>query len=73
MNKPSMSEILGLSIPDRIRLVQVIWDSIRESPDNILVTDAERELLDRRFEAYYNDPNGGSPWADVRKRITGSE
>ena len=68
-----MSEILELSIPDRIRLVQAIWDSIREAPESIPVTDAERELLDRRLEAYYDDPNGGSPWADVRKRLAGSE
>ena len=72
VEKPSMSDILGLSVPDRIRLVQAIWDSIREAPEAIPVTDAEKAELDRRLEAYYKNPASGSPWPEVRKRLTGS-
>jgi len=63
------ADILDLSIPERIQLVEDIWDSIAEVPESIELSEAQKVELDRRLEAYRREPNQGSPWAIVRERI----
>jgi len=64
-----IEEILKLSVPERILMVEAIWDSIEEK-DELLELDAEtKQLLDERLEAHYNNPKEGSSWADVKSRI----
>jgi putative addiction module component (TIGR02574 family) len=63
------AQVLGLSIPERIQLVEDIWDSIAESPEEVLLSDAQRQELDRRLDAYQRNPAEGSPWSEVRERI----
>jgi putative addiction module component (TIGR02574 family) len=69
MGQMSLAELLKLSVPERIRLVEAIWDSIAAAPNALELSDAEREELDRRWEAFERDPSVGSPWSDVRARI----
>jgi putative addiction module component (TIGR02574 family) len=64
------SDILNLSISERIQLVQDIWDSIAEVPDSVPLTDEQKAELDRRPDAYHKDPEVGSPWSVVRERLT---
>jgi len=40
-----------LSIPDRILLVEEIWDSIAEENQAFELTDSQKRELDRRLEA----------------------
>ena len=63
------ADILGLSVSERIQLVQDIWDSIAEVPDSIPLTDEQKAELDRRLDAYRKDPHSGSPWSIVRERF----
>ncbi len=65
-----MSDILALSVAERIRLTQEIWDSIAAVPDSVALSQADREELDRRLAAYDADPTAGSPWPDVRTRLS---
>ena len=61
METIAKKEILRLSISERIRLVEDIWDSIREVPEAVELTEEDKEELDRRLEAYRQNPNDGSP------------
>ncbi len=63
------SEIMALSVPERIRLVGDIWDSIAESPQAVPLTKGQRVLLDERLRAYRDNPSEGSSWQDVKARI----
>ena len=63
------TDILRLSVSERIQLVQDIWDSIAEVPDSIPLTNEQKAELDRRLDAYHKDPNAGSPWSIVRERF----
>ena len=65
------SEILKLPVSERIRIVQDIWDSIADCPESVTLTNTQRHELDRRLEEYKKNPNGKSPWAEVRARILG--
>ena len=67
------ADILSLSVPERILLVEEIWDSIADDPGGVSLTPAQRAELDRRLAAYEVDPNAGDSWEVVRERIrTGS-
>lgn len=60
----------SIPVPDRIRLVEDIWDSIASSPEQVPVTDAQRAELDRRREAYAVEPRSPVDWMDAKARIT---
>lgn len=63
------ANVLGLSVPERIQLVEDIWDTIAEVPEEITLTDEQKADLDRRLDAYHLNPDEGSPWGVVRERI----
>ena len=69
MKPITANDVLGLSIPERIRLVGDIWDTIAEVPESLELTDSQRQELDRRLEAYHKNPNEGFPWSEVKERI----
>ena len=63
------ANVLSLSIPERIQLVEDIWDTIAEVPEEITLTDEQKAKLDRRLDTYHLNPGEGSPWGVVRERI----
>jgi putative addiction module component (TIGR02574 family) len=69
MSKMSATEALQLSVPERIQLVEEIWDTIASVPEAITLTAAQRVELDRRLKDYRQNKTAGSPWTDVRGRI----
>jgi len=64
-----LSKILELPIEERIELVQSIWDSVAAVPEAVQLTAAQREELEERVRDYRKNPEGGSPWPEVRERI----
>ncbi|UCD50741.1 MAG: addiction module protein [Phycisphaerales bacterium] len=71
MSGLARKDILSLSIAERIELVGDIWDSIAEVPEAVVLTDAQKAELDKRLDAYHQDPTVGAPWPVVRDRIAG--
>jgi putative addiction module component (TIGR02574 family) len=69
MGKVSIADVLELSVPERILLVEDIWDSIAVMPQAIPLTQAQREELDRRIEDYHAHPDEGTPWETIKSRI----
>jgi len=69
MKKPTAIDALDLSIPERIQLVEDIWDTIAVRADLVELTKEEKKTIDERLKAYHQNPNVGSPWKDVFKRI----
>lgn len=67
----SLAEVLKLTVPERVRLVAAIWDSIAEVPEAVPLTDAQCNVLDERLGSYRSDPYAGFTWAKVRERILG--
>ena len=72
-DRVSIADVLELSVAERIQLVEDIWDSIAAVPDAVPLTDAQREELDRRLDAYRRNPAAGSPWEEVRERVRGGQ
>lgn len=73
MKKITATDTLDLSIPERIQLVEDIWDTIAAEAELVELTEEEKKVIDERLEAYHQNPNLGSPWEDVFKRIVGKK
>ncbi|MDP1758768.1 MAG: addiction module protein [Thermodesulfovibrionales bacterium] len=69
MKKMTATDTLELSIPERIQLVEDIWDTIALETDALELTENEKKIVDERLEAYHKNPALGSPWADIHKRL----
>ena len=69
MKKITATDTIVLSIPERIQLVEDIWDTIATEAEAIELTEDEKRIVDERLEAYHRNPDLGSPWEDVYKRI----
>ncbi len=59
----------ALSMTERLILVEELWDSIAATPDAVPLTDAQKQDLDRRFEAYRDNPTAGATWEEVQSRL----
>jgi len=55
-----------LSIPDRIMLVEEIWDSIAEENQAFELTDGQKRELDRRLELAKANPRQGRTWDEIK-------
>ena len=65
-----LSNILKLSVPERILLVEAIWDSIANEKNNEYQLSPEQiSLLEEELISYSKNPNEGSSWEDIKKRI----
>ena len=62
-------KIQDLSLDERIKLVQDIWDSVAAEQGAIPVTEGQRRELDRRLEAYRLDGDRGLLAAEAIERI----
>ena len=62
-----LDEALKLSVDDRLRLLEEIWNTI--SADHPPLTDEQRQELDHRLAEHDADPQAGAPWPDVRAQI----
>jgi len=60
-----VSAISGLSLQQRLHLVEELWDSIAAEQGVVRLTDAQRQELDRRLDAYELDRDPGRPAEDV--------
>ena len=58
-----------LSVPERILLLEEIWDSIAANPEDLPLTEVQKAELDRRLAACEADPEAGSNWEDVKTRL----
>jgi putative addiction module component (TIGR02574 family) len=69
MSNLSLSEILKLSVPKRIKLAQAVWDSVVQVPNSLRITKSECKELDRRLRSYYDDPASSIPWSKVKTKL----
>ena len=65
-------ELRSLPIPERVQLVEDLWESIaRDAPEIVLAQD-QIDLLDTRLNSLDQDPSAGTPWDIAKQRIIAS-
>lgn len=55
-----------LSVPERIALAQAIWDSIPAEAHPPLLTEAQRQELQRRIDDHEANPDDVVPWEQIK-------
>ncbi|HEX4955091.1 MAG TPA: addiction module protein [Thermoanaerobaculia bacterium] len=58
---------LELPPDERMELVETLWQSLEREPAKL--PDWQRALLDERIAELERNPEEGSPWEEVRKRV----
>lgn len=58
-----------LSVAERILLAQDIWDSIAAEQENVLITQAQRDELNRRLAEHRASPAAAMTWDEVKINI----
>lgn len=66
-------QILPLTIPEKLQLIEDIWDSIDVDFEQIPLSEAQKQELDRRLASYQDLKHQGSTWEDVKQRIIGND
>lgn len=69
MTRTEVNKLLELPLPERFELAQALWGSIEAEWDSLPATDRERRLLDESLDAYYRDPNAGTPWPEAKAEL----
>jgi putative addiction module component (TIGR02574 family) len=62
----TLVEIISLSVEERIRLVEAIWDSIAAEPGQPELTEAQKQELERRLAAHTASPEDVIRWEEVK-------
>lgn len=66
-------DIGGLSVDERLRLVEELWSSLVETPHSVPLTSAQRAELDRRLDSVDREGAAGIPWDDMVARLRAAD
>jgi putative addiction module component (TIGR02574 family) len=69
MNNISITDILELPVQERIRLVELIWDSVAAIPEAVEVSPELKAELELRMIEFEKNPEAGYSWDQVKSRL----
>ena len=73
MSSNLTEEAKKLPVPERIALVEEIWDSIAEDNGCFELTDAQKQELDRRIQSQQENPQLGRTWEEIKSEFLNSK
>ena len=65
----AIDELTKLPLPQRLEIVERLWESIAADPEQLPVTAKQAEELDRRLAAHESNPGQGIAWEEIRDRL----
>ncbi|MBC7820216.1 MAG: addiction module protein [Planctomycetaceae bacterium] len=65
----AIDELLELSVPDKLDVLERLWDSITADPKQVAMPEWHLEELDRREEELQRNPQTGTDWNVVKQRL----
>jgi len=65
----ALQELETLPVPERLQLVEDLWDSIARSNAEIPIPQWQIDELDRRKQNYLRNPDSGRTWDEVKEDI----
>jgi putative addiction module component (TIGR02574 family) len=67
MKSLSADELARMTAPERIALIAQLWDSLED--DQISLTAAQQEELERRLSSLDEDRRGAISWAELKAEL----
>ncbi len=68
MNR-DINSIFDLSAPEKLQLVEDLWDDLATAPSEVPIHDWQKEELARRKANLMSKPATGLSWEEVKSRI----
>ena len=65
----AQQELETLSVPERVQIVEDLWDSIARSNANLPIPQWQKDELARRKKRYQQNPDTGETWDQVKRSI----
>jgi putative addiction module component (TIGR02574 family) len=65
----SAESIFELSLSEKLRLVEDLWDDIASTPEAVPVHDWQREELARRKQNLLSNPGSALAWEEIQRRV----
>jgi putative addiction module component (TIGR02574 family) len=65
----SGESVFDLSPPEKLQLVEDLWDNLASTPDAVPVHDWQKEELARRKANLMSHPASGLSWDEVKRRV----
>ena len=69
MNNISIASILELPVQERIRLVELIWDSVAAIPEAVKISPALKVELETRLAEFEANPEAGYSCDQVKSSL----
>ncbi|MFP5268701.1 addiction module protein [Coleofasciculus sp.] len=66
------TQMFELTLSEKLQLLEDLWDSIAQIPEQIPVLDWQKEELTKRKATYLQNPGSGSSWEAAKERISNS-
>lgn len=57
VHEVDVEKILALPVEERLRLIDLIWESLSAGPDELPMSEAHRRMLDERLAEHERDPD----------------
>lgn len=58
-----------MPVSERLKLLEEVWSSLIEHPEQIGVPDWHRDELDRRVAAHGDNPSAARPWDEIKAEL----
>lgn len=65
----NLGSVFDLTPPEKLQLVEDLWDDLAAIPESVPVHDWQKEELARRKANLQNNPASGLEWEEVKRRI----
>ena len=69
MQKPTLEELRGLSVEDRLQLLEDVWTSLDEEHRQLPVPQWQEEELGLRLKAFEENGSRGMPWEESLEQL----
>ena len=63
------ASVFDLSPPEKLQLVEDLWDDLAAKPEDVPVHDWQIEELERRAANLANNPGSELSWEEVKRRV----
>ncbi len=64
----NVTSIFTLSPPEKLQLVEDLWDDLAATPSEVPVLEWQKKELDRRKASLMSKPASGLSWDEVKSR-----
>ncbi len=71
MKIADIPQLVGLALAEKMLLVEELWEVIAQNEDHLPIPAWHEQVLAEDAVRYAANPTEGSPWTDVKRRITG--